>query len=259
MAERYVSFNQLGKAGYNRGINRRQVNKIKRDYHEDMVQPAVVSFRDGKYFIVDGQHRSQAKYELNGNDPNTQILCDVRTGLTYEQEADLYYRLNTGSKVLSFAETLTGLIESKDADALRFRSIVESCGYVVGGNSTNSLTALQTTWKIFNKNGGEEKLATILNLTHASWPESKNGTHSMMIDGLSMFLDKHSGDYHTDHFVKNFAAIDPDILVRDATTFYKSMDSKSFTRPYCMYTVIVKRYNNNLRASNKLAPVLPES
>ena len=256
MAERNIPFNQLAKAGYNRGIKRKQVNKIKSEYHEDMVQPAIVSFRDGKYFIVDGQHRSQAKYELNGNDPNTPILCDVRTGMTYEQEADLYYRLNTGSRKLSFADELTGLIESKDAHALKFQSVIESCGYVIGGNNVNSLRAISTAWKIFNRNGGDEKLTTILTLTHSCWPNSKNGAHSTMIDGISLFLDCHGASFQTETFVKNLSDADPKSLINDATAYYKNTTNKLFTKPFCMYTMIINQYNYGLR-TNKLTQITP--
>ena len=254
MADRYIPFNQLAKAGYNRGI--KQVNKIKRDYREDMVQPAIVSFRDGKYFIVDGQHRSQAKYELSNNDPNTPILCDVRTGLTYEQEADLYYRLNTCSRKLSFADELTGLIESKDAHALKFRDIVESCGYVVGSNNANSFRAISTGWKVFNKDDGEKKLTTILSLTHQCWPDAKNGAHSTMIDGISLFLDNHGNEYSTEVFIKNLSKKDPKLLIGDATNYYKTVNDRLFTKPYCMYMMIVNQYNHALR-TNKLTLVTP--
>ena len=158
MSEKWLRFNQLGKAGYNRGIRRVHVNKIKSNFHEDMVQPAIVSFRDGKYWIIDHQHQSQAIYELNDCDPNTKILCKVHTGLTYEQEADLYYWLNTSSMNLTFKDKLKGLIESKDATALEYQDVVESCGYTVSGRSAANLRALSTTWRIFNKPDGEKEL-----------------------------------------------------------------------------------------------------
>lgn len=256
MAERVIPFNQLAKAGYNRGINRAHVNKIKRNFHEDMVQPAIVSFRDGAYYIIDHQHQTQAIYELNDCDPNTPIRCDVRTGLTYEQEADLYYRLNTSTRSLGFADKLKGLIESKDAIALDFRFTVESCGYIIGGNTNNSLNALSTAWKIFSKQGGKEKLTAILSLAHACWPNEKNGVHTSMIDGISLFIDHHGDVYQREQFVRALSDKNPSTLINDANTFYKSMDSKQFTRQYCMYTLLAKRYNYKLR-SNKLRIALP--
>lgn len=255
MAERTIPFNQLAKAGYNRGINRKHVNEIKKNFHEDMVQPAIVSFRDGKYWIVDHQHQSQAIYELNGNDPNTPIKCSVRTGLTYEQEADLYYRLNTGSKPLSFSDKLMGLIEAHDPVAIDFRDTVETCGYLVGSQTNNSIQAVSCIWKVFNKDGGKDELIRILTLTHACWPDKKNGVDSRLIEGVALFLHNHGDEYRADHFVKVMSAVDPREIVRKGQVYYRQMDSRSFTKPYCTYTIIVNIYNTGLH--NKICPVSP--
>ena len=99
---KWIPFNQLAKAEYNRGIERSHLNEIKNNWSDDLKQAVIVSFRDGKYWIIDHQHQATAEYELNGKDPNILIYCDVRTRLTYEQEARLYYRLNTSSKRLKF-------------------------------------------------------------------------------------------------------------------------------------------------------------
>lgn len=257
MARKKIPFGQLGKAGYNRGIDRAHVNEIKRDFHDDMVQPVIVSFRDGKYWVVDHQHLSTAIYEMNGNNPNTLIDCEVKSGLTYEEEADWYYRLNTGSKPLGFAAKLKGRIESKDATALDFQSVIESCGYIVGGNSNKSFTSIQTAWKLFCKEDGKDMLARILTLTHACWPENKAGVHTDIINGFKVFLENHGDEYQSEHFIKALSANDPKDIVKKSTTFYKQMDSKSFTKPYCTYTQIVNCYNYGLR--NKLVAVAPGS
>lgn len=255
MTEMYLHYNQLGKAGYNRAINRQHVNRIKRDFHEDMVQPAIVSFRDGRYWIVDHQHQTQAIFEMNGYDPLTNIRCDVREGLTYEQEADLYIRLNTGTKQPTFSDKLTGLIEAKDETALKFRDLVESCGYVVGGSACNSLKAVSAAWRICKKDGGDELLSRILTLTKKCWPDNQSGVDCRIIDGISLFLKLHGSEYQQDRFVKNLSPIDPKEIVRKASTFCKQMDSKSFTMPYCTYTVLLNSYNTGLR--NKLIPKHP--
>lgn len=256
MSEKWIPYNQLSKAGYNRGIKRAHVNRIKRNWHEDMVNPVIVSFRDGKYWIIDHQHQSQAQYELNDCDPNTLILCDVRTGLTYEQEADLYYRLNTSSKTLTFKDKLIGLIESKDSTALKYRDIVESCGYIVGGNTNNSLNALSLTWKIFNKVDGEKKLSEILGLTKACWPDNNSGADSRIIEGISLFIKYHGDEYDRARLIKALSIKDPSEIISKGVTYYNSINSKEFTRPYCMYTMLINSYNTGLR--NKLTPRPPE-
>lgn len=256
MAERTIPFSQLAKAGYNRGINRSHVNAIKRVFHEDMVQPAIVSFRDGVYYIVDHQHLAQAIYELNGCNPNTPIRCSVATGLTYEQEADWYCRLNTGSKALGAVDIIIGRIEAKDPVAVDFRDTVESFGYVVGGSTSNSLKAVSVAFNLFEKNGGKETLSEILSLAHACWPDNQSGVDSRIIKGIELFLIQHGDEYQMERFIKVMSATDPKAIIKKSVAFYKQMDSKAFTQPYCTYTVLVTAYNTGLR-TNKLVVVTP--
>lgn len=255
MAEKLIPFNQLAKAAYNRPIKRAKVNKIKRDFHEDMVQPAIVSFRDGRYYIIDHQHQSQAIYELNDSDPNTLIRCDVRTGLTYEQEADLYYRLNTGSDALSAIDLIVGRIEAKEPIALEFRDVVESCGYVVGGHTKKSLRAVSRAFGLFKTPDGKEVLSEILSITSACWPDNPAGADSRIIDGLVLFLEHHRLEYQRTRFIKAMSSVDPRDIVKKATAFYRQMDSKAFTRSYCIYTTLINYYNAGLR--NRLVAVAP--
>lgn len=242
-----IRYNQLCKAGYNRGIVRAWVNQIKENWTDDLEQPAIVSFRDGKYWIIDHQHQTQAKYELNGCDPNMLVYCDVRSGMTYEQEAALYYRLNTSSKILKFPDRLKGLIEAKDATALQFRDVVESCGYTVDGHSSNLLRALSKAWSIYNKVDGDKRLAEILKLTHDCWPNNTMSACSVIIDGVDLFLKNHGGEYDRKRFIKALSPVEPREIVSKSRAYYKQMDSKTFTQPYCTYTMLANSYNVGLK------------
>lgn len=247
MAEMDIPFNQLAKAGYNRGINRAHVNKIKRDFHDDMVQPAIVSFRDGQYWIIDHQHQSQAIFELNNSNPSTLIRCDVRNGLTYEQEADLYYRLNTGSKPLNFEDKIVGLIAAREPKALEFRDVVESCGYIVGGDANRSLRAVKAAWVIFNRRDGKEIIAEILSLTNACWPNDRNSAKADIISAIDMFLYGHSDEYMREWFIKKFSQHAPTEISKRGETYYKQMNDKTYTKQYCTYTQVFNCYNTGLK------------
>lgn len=253
MPEKMIPYNQLYKAAYNRKINRSWVNAIKREWRDELENPAIVSYRDGRYYIVDHQHQVQAKYELNGCDPNLLIRCDVRTGLTLAQEAELYYRLNVSSKKLSFAEKLIGLIEAGDANAVRFRETVEKSGWVIG---SNSLSAVKEAWKIFNTAEGEQRLTEILVTANKCWPGEPSGISSQMLRGFAVFFRNHP-DYKKDRLVKTLSQCQPSELMRKASSYYKQMDSRSFTLPYCTYSIIVNAYNKGLRGSGKLVPANP--
>lgn len=253
MPEKFIPYCQLRKAGYNRPISRAHVNEIKRDYYEPLADAAKVSYRDGGYYIVDHQHLAQAQYEMNDKDPNTLIKCQVFNGLTYQEEADLYYRYNTSSKTPTFREKLIGLIEAGDANAVRFRETVEKSGWVIG---SNALSAVKEAWKIFNTAEGEQRLTEILVTANKCWPGEPSGISSQMLRGFAVFFRNHP-DYKKDRLIKALSQYQPSELMRKASSYYKQMDSRSFTLPYCTYSIIVNAYNKGLRGSGKLVPANP--
>ena len=230
-----IPFGQLAKAGYNRTISRVRVNEIKRNFHADQVNPVKVSYRDGKYWIIDGQHTSLVLYELAGRDPRTPIPCEVIDGLTYEQEADLFYRINTGSKPLNTAEKLNSLIEAGDPDALRFRSIVEFHGYTICGGRKNSLNAITVAWRVFGRD--------------------PKGVSSDIISGIDLFLSNHESEYKSEQFVKKLSKVNPEHLLGDAAFLYKQHRDRAYTKAVCTYACILKQYNANLH--NKIKFVEP--
>ena len=244
-----IPYNQLGKAGYNRKLSRARINEIKSDFHEDMVRDCIVSFRDGKYFVVDGQHTSQAIYELSGRDPEVMISCDIRDGLTYTQEADLYCRLNTGSKPLTLIQRIRGLIDAKDVVAIEFQETIESFGYSLGGNN-NRLHSIDFAWKIFNSKNGKEKLSQILNVTSECWLGNPKGVNRKILGGLEVFFRVHANECSIETLITNLAKITPQQLIEDADTFYHTHDSHRYKHPYCTYREILRRYNEN--TDNKL-------
>ena len=56
------------------------------DWDERLLDPVIVSFRDGKFYVIDGQHRIAAMRKMN-NGSEVMAVCKVYSGLTYEQEA----------------------------------------------------------------------------------------------------------------------------------------------------------------------------
>lgn len=68
---------------YQRGVERKRVELIARDFNEYIVNEPKVSFRNGRYYVMDGQHTIEGCILLNGG-ADRPILCKVYTGLTVE-------------------------------------------------------------------------------------------------------------------------------------------------------------------------------
>lgn len=254
-----ISPHENGNPGFNRGItgiNRHQVNMIKRKFDPNQVSPIVVSFRDGKYNIVDGQHTALAIYELNGNDGSTLVYCDVREGLTLEQEAQLFYDLNTNKRPVSAADKIWSLVIAKNSDAVEFKELIERCGYTFGRRTSTTINPINACWKIFNSPAGADRLENILTLINDTWPDDASAVTVDMLRGMNRFLEHNGYEFDRERFVKTFSTINHRTIVSNARSLYKSMSDRSYTMTVCVYMMIVTKYNKNLR-SNKIQVAVP--
>ena len=78
---------------YQRRVHRSQVELIATDFNEYIANEPKVSFRNGRYYVVDGQHTIEGRILRNGG-KDLPILCKVYTGLTMEQEALFFAEQN---------------------------------------------------------------------------------------------------------------------------------------------------------------------
>ena len=115
---------------YQRPVNPKEVDRLIREWDERLLDPVTVSFRDGKFYVVDGQHRISAMRKMNGG-RGIMVDCKVYNGLTYEQEADLCYKLDKAKKRLSLSQSTNVLAESGvDAEITEVKRLVENCGFI---------------------------------------------------------------------------------------------------------------------------------
>ena len=78
---------------YQRGIQRKRVELIAKDFNEYTANEPKVSFRNGRYYVTDGQHTIEARILRNGG-KDLPILCKIYTGLTMQQEALFFAEQN---------------------------------------------------------------------------------------------------------------------------------------------------------------------
>ena len=79
---------------YQRKLNTERVAKIVAGFNERIANEPKVSFRDGHYYVFDGQHTIVARKHMNGNN-DLPILCKVYYGMTEAEEA-LLFAMQTG-------------------------------------------------------------------------------------------------------------------------------------------------------------------
>lgn len=141
----------------------------------------------GHLAVIDGQTRLEGM-RANGE---PKAPCLVYTGLTREQEAQLFADLQTKRRGMATYLRFRAALVAKDREAMAIREIVQRAGFELDVEETShtikSIAALETVYR---------KDAALLALTMAiiqdSWPaaDTEYRTGGDLIKGLALFLER---------------------------------------------------------------------
>ena len=121
---------------YQRGIQRKRVELIARDFNEYTANEPKISFRNGRYYVTDGQHTIEARILRNGG-KDLPILCKVYTGLTMQQEALFFAEQNGHAAPLTAGIKLRAKVVGGDAISKAFA--VERLPHQLRGHRTQAV------------------------------------------------------------------------------------------------------------------------
>lgn len=205
-------------AGYQRPVDAREVRKIVAHWDENQVNPPKVSYRNGKFYVFDGQHTINA-LKLRNDGKDVDVLCRVYTGLTYEDEARLFAAQNGISKSVTTAQKIKALYEANDPDIMAVRELVLSHGYpepiAVSGSHTNGFRVMPTALRVYKKHG-INRVNTILDIVTTAWGNDRDGCKAGIIDGLDVLLTIYGNDINPKELSKSLSRVSPVRLEADS-------------------------------------------
>jgi hypothetical protein len=100
-----------------RQVNQARVDYIAANFDPEQIGTPTVSERDGAFFVIDGQHRIEALKAIGWGDQSVQ--CWTYTGLTEQEEADKFDRLNDVLAVHAFDRYRTRVTAGREVEARR--------------------------------------------------------------------------------------------------------------------------------------------
>ena len=235
---------------YQRPVLDRVVDKLVREWDPRLLTPLLVSYRDGRYNLVDGQHRVCAMRKKNGGKDVT-ALCRVYHGLTYEQEAELYYKLDRAKGHLRLAHATKALVESgADAEIIEIKRLLEDAGFVWAlDKPTGEAFEVEATRAVINAYRllGGAAFSRMLLLTAKTWRGAPSSVKASFLSGMALFLKTYETELDDDVFIKRLSAVDPEeILRRGKADFSTNKAALRFAR------VILGKYNSQQRGGRKL-------
>lgn len=220
------------------------VEKMSAEFTELIANPPKVSYRDGHYFVFDGQHTIVTRRAMNGGQ-DLPIICKVYEGLTEEEEAMLFSRQTGVSTPLTAGAELRAALVGKDPESLAFVKATESTGLQLGLDSYRApwkIICIRTAFKEY-KAYGADLYKEALTMLAKGWEGDPDSLRSGILQGMVRFVALYQGEYDPDRLVKRLHTVHPMTLVNDEK-------SLSGTVSYKYMMLILRTYNGASRRFN---------
>jgi len=235
---------------YQRPVLERVVDKLVREWDPRLLTPLVVSYRDGRYNLVDGQHRVCAMRKKN-NGKDAMALCRVYRGMTYEQEAELYYKLDKAKGHLRLAHATKALVESgSDAEVIEIKRLLEGAGFVWAlDRPTKEPFEIEATRAVINAYRllGGAAFSRMLELLAKAWRGTPTSLNASILSGMALFLKTYETELDDNIFIKRMSAVEPEEIIRRG-----KMDFSTNKAALRYARVIWDKYNSQQRGGRKL-------
>lgn len=115
------------KQPYQRNISTSFIKNAVDTFDPNLLDPVHVSYRDGKYYTIDGQHTIIIYEAMNGG-KSCDIPCVVHRGMTYTDEAEYYVNQYRKKHRHTYGEMAIASYESGDDVVCSVASDIRSVG-----------------------------------------------------------------------------------------------------------------------------------
>lgn len=175
-------------------------NKIAENWDKDACEFLLVSYRNGKFYVIDGQHRMIAA-KIKGIES---LPCVIFTGLTRSEEARRFSIQGNGRKKLAPNDTFKANLEcgnSKYKDVatdMEIKRICEKYGVTITMSNFNlrispkRLRSISRSRTIVSTNGSECFEWILNTITNSNWDECADAYEKDMLMLFRAYYTEHT-------------------------------------------------------------------
>lgn len=205
------------KQDYQRPINMNYVKEKIAEFDPNKVEPVHVSYRDGKYYVMDGQHTILILEGVNGNKP-IDINCIVHKGMTYADESDWTVEQYEKKHKHTYNEMAVAKYEAGRKLTCEIASKVKNVGgrlpYDKSAKTGIRIGAVKKVTNLYQKDSDHTILA-IKCLVNA-YKSRENTIPADIIAGTMEFLRLYDNQVLTSRLVEALSKFTPQILTNTA-------------------------------------------
>lgn len=229
---------------YQRDLEAPRVEKMVAEFDSQLVGVLKVSERDdGRYAILDGQHRWAAVCLAHPDAAAAHLVCEVHTGLSVEDEARLYYEIDLKRKKLSWIARWRARRGTGDPSVLAIEEVLARHGLKVDPSPHDgNIRAAKSLETIVDQLGDLQMLDNVLVVFTSAYGRAYDAYDGTIMHGVALVLANYDLDeIDLDRLVTQLADMTP----RQLRARAKSMrEIHRGTEPRLCAAVIVERYNS---------------
>lgn len=235
---------------YQRTVEDKDVNRLIQNWDGRLLEPLTVSYRNGRYYLLDGQHRAVALLRMNGG-RDFMIPCKVYRGLTYEMEAELCYKLDKSRKRLSLAQSTIALTEAgTDAEVMDIVRLIEENGFLwtldkefTGDYEIRACRAVISAYRLL----GSAAFSRMLSFMYEAWDGEVCSLKGNFISGMALFMKTYGMELEDRIALRRFSEIDPADVIHLAR---QDRMARGFALRYAR--ALLSQYNAQCEPKQKL-------
>lgn len=232
---------------YQRDFDEGRAKAMARKIDPDLLGVPVVSKRpDGTYVAVDAQHRIGACKIAGYDEP---ILCEAHEGMSVDEEASLFIRLNGGRSAVRMFDKFKAKLVAKDPTSLEIAAIVKAAGLrITKAPANKGVCAIQAVIGVFHRGNLKETLSTLV-----AWSDGEAAfLEGILIRSISLFLGKYP-EVDIADFVKKLAPFSAERVISKLKRMQGAFADVSPTVAAC--SVFRDIYNVRRSKKSQLPPL----
>ena len=237
---------------YQRDLDRKRIDRIVKNYDPCLVNAVKVSYRDGRYYIFDGQHTATVEKIVKGGGEDTIVDCKIFHGLTRLDEMELFVAQNGESAVVNINAKLKALYNFGDKDVVGMVQAAQCAGVRVDftkSQAMNKVTALSTLLKAY-MHLPREQYIDMLSTISAAWGGVPDSFCREILLGMEKFYSTYYGEFRSKLLAKSLSKVSPVQIPREG----RALGAATLTAS--VYARIILRLYNSGRSVNKLTDKL---
>lgn len=233
---------------YQRDVDMSLVKQMKKEFREPLVSFIKVSFRDGKYWIFDGQHTAELLKLMNGG-KDCLVWCIVYYGLTWLDECELFLLQRGLARNVGMNDKFRARRNRGDRDVVDMCNIAEKLDIRIdftGSKGDNRICALTTLNRIYNAIGPDD-YCELLSIIKDAWNGEAASFSNEILKGMFVFYSTYKGQFNRKRLVTQLGTVSPTVIIREGRVSSAPGASKFARQMLAAY---------NRKAKNRLPDLL---